>query len=81
MIRRVRHDSYAQNAEGGGVDEGAAPNVANGFYIDIGAWDPVVESVTEAILRCRLDGSKLRTTATPHRMFQHVAAGRIRIFV
>lgn len=39
--------SYAQNAEDV-VLMRALGDVAGGFYVDIGAWDPLVESVTRA---------------------------------
>jgi FkbM family methyltransferase len=39
--------SYAQNAEDV-VLMRAFANVSEGFYVDVGAWDPVVESVTKA---------------------------------
>jgi hypothetical protein len=37
--------SYAHNFEDVLLDR-CFRNVSNGFYIDVGAWDPVVDSVT-----------------------------------
>ena len=44
-VNELRFDSYAQNQEDV-VLQIALADVDNGFYIDVGAFDPVTDSVT-----------------------------------
>ena len=63
--------SYAQNAEDV-VLMRAFADVEKGFYVDVGAWDPVADSVTKAFydigwsgLECGASAGSLRPIERP----------------